>query len=114
VKFVSLWQGPNGLSDCVEDKDGGPGNYTVSFTWSSMGLYGLDAEGRAWTLCMRGLSERPTRWMLVDDLLSGAAARQVHAEEEEARDPPRDCSHGLRFCDPCRWWGGRAVDRHRL
>jgi hypothetical protein len=85
-RFVSLWSGPNGLSDYVEDKDEGPGNSAFSYTWASMGLYGLDAEGRAWTLCSRGAYDKPTRWVLVDDLVSGAAARQVHAEEAAAKE----------------------------
>jgi hypothetical protein len=85
VKFESLWQGPNALHDEVEDRDPAIRGWTVSYTWCSTGLYGLDAEGRAWTLCTRGISNRPTRWLLVDDVLMGAAARQVHAEEAAAR-----------------------------
>lgn len=88
MKFVSLWQGPNALQDYVEDRDdANPGHYTCSSTWCSAGLYGLDAEGRAWTLCTRGLPDRPpaSRWWLVDDLMSGAAARLTHAEEAAQR-----------------------------
>lgn len=79
MRWASLWKGPN-LCDTVPCTGSWGEVYS---TWGSMGLYALDTKGRAWTLC-RNESKPVTRWILVDDLVSGAAARQWHAEQESA------------------------------
>lgn len=82
MKFASLWKGPD-LHDTVEYAGCG---CAISHTWQSYGLYGLDADGRPWTLCAHssrftGGPGVASRWFLVDDLISGAAAKQWQNEE---------------------------------
>lgn len=82
VRFVSLWGGPT-IYDNVYNKGtdkqcGYPVEY--SNTWSSISLYGLDSDGRPWTLCQWSLDTGRTKWIPVDDLVSGRAARRDQAE----------------------------------
>lgn len=80
-KFTSLWKGPN-LHDHVESAAPGGGT-PFSCTLSSTGLFAIDPKGVAWTLCNR-LCTGVYRWFRVEELLSGAAARLVLAEEAGA------------------------------
>lgn len=76
-RWQSLWTGPD-LSDGAEYCDG---SVTCYGMWLSTRLYALDFENRAWTLC-RHSGAPLTRWVLVDDLVSGVAARAWLAERE--------------------------------
>lgn len=82
MRFASLWNGPP-ISDHVESIPPGSG-IAYSFTLGSCGLYALDSEGRAWTYCDRIYTGK-FRWVLVEDLMSGAAGRAVVAAEKAER-----------------------------
>ena len=79
MRFVSLWKGPE-VGDHVEDRTPG---IAFSCTWRSVGLYALDSDGRAWTYCMRVTTTSQGKWLLWDDLMSGAAGRRTHAGGDE-------------------------------
>jgi hypothetical protein len=77
VRFKSLWNGPT-VFDRVACKL--PGGIEAQTTWCSVGLYALDHEDRAWTYCQH-LGTNKGKWILFEDLMSGAAGRQAAREE---------------------------------
>lgn len=83
-RWASLWAGPY-IGDSVEFTDSdGCGYYGA---WYSTQLYALDREDRAWTLCRHNARGEPAKWLLVDDVVSGAAGRQWLAERAAAKEP---------------------------
>jgi len=64
-RWKSLWSGP-AIQDTREYQGNG---WSAGSTWISYGLYALDQEDRAWTLCTHIDNAKGTRWLLVDELM---------------------------------------------